>query len=107
MLRTAKRDEAMSLWHCPTHGLVGPSPCCLTASLARLAKSPTPLLDECNANYRARLAREEAEEKRVLGLEARIRALEATLKEIAEVGCTHGAPACAQMARTALETEGK
>jgi hypothetical protein len=26
----------MSLWYCPKHGLVGPIPCCKSASLARI-----------------------------------------------------------------------
>lgn len=71
----------MSLWSCPTHGLVGPVPCCITASLARF---PTPFLDQCNANYRARIAREEAEELRVAELESQRDKLAEALRQIAE-----------------------
>jgi len=44
--------------------------------------SDTPYLDECNANYAARLAREEAEEQRVIKLEVRILNLECRILEL-------------------------
>lgn len=37
----------MSLWHCPEHGLVGPSPCCPKSSRAQveMAKPPAVVTD--------------------------------------------------------------
>ena len=48
--------------------------------------SDTPYLDECNVNYRARLAREEAEAARIAALEARCVQLEDNLRIAVKIG---------------------
>lgn len=74
--------------------------------------SDTPYLDECNANYRARLAREEAEAARIAALEARCRVLtEAATKVhgiIAEYwGPCMGSVECLLTLREAVGEEAK
>jgi len=56
---------------------------CSSPQKRRWQMSDTPYLDECNANYRSRLAREEAEEMRIRGLETRSAQLEAALRDAA------------------------